>query len=54
VGSTARHRAEPLVDASTRARPGRRFLPMLVTIGVLIGLSGVIAGGAGILGVIRL
>jgi hypothetical protein len=56
VGSTPKHRAESPVDRSTRSpdRAGRRFLPMLVTIGVLIGVSGVVAGGAGILGVLRL
>jgi hypothetical protein len=49
VSSTARHRAEP----KPKPAAGKRFTPMLVAIGGLFALSGVVAGGAGVLGVLR-
>jgi hypothetical protein len=50
LSSTAKHRAEP----PPKAVPGKRFTPMLFAIGGLIALTGVVAGGAGILGVLQL
>jgi hypothetical protein len=50
VSSTAKHRAEPQPKEAT----GKRFTPMLFAIGGLIALTGVVAGGAGILGVLQL
>jgi hypothetical protein len=50
VSSTAKHRAEP----QPKPAAGRRFTPMLVAIGGLIALTGVVAGGAGIFGVLQL
>jgi len=50
VSSTAKHRAEP----QPKAAGGKRFMPMLMAIGGLIVLTGVVAGGAGILGVLPL
>ncbi|MFC0681946.1 hypothetical protein ACFFGH_29285 [Lysobacter korlensis] len=48
--SSAKHRAEP----PPKPAVGKRFTPMLIGIGGLIALTGVVAGGAGILGVLRL
>jgi hypothetical protein len=49
VSSSAKHRADP------PPRPaGTRFTPMLFAVGGLIALTGMVAGGAGILGVLRL
>ena len=48
--STAKHRAEP----QPKPAAGKRFTPMLIALGGLIALSGVVAGGAGLLGVLRL
>ena len=50
MSSTARHRAEP----PAKPAAGKRFTPMLISLGGLIALTGVIAGGAGILGVLQL
>ena len=50
MSSTAKHRAEP----PAKAPAGKRFTPMLIGIGGLIALTGVVAGGAGILGVFSL
>jgi hypothetical protein len=50
VSSTAKHRAEP----PPKPAAGKRFTPMLIGIGGLIALTGVVAGGAGILGVLQL
>jgi hypothetical protein len=50
VSSTAKHRAEPQPKPAGR----RRFTPMLVAIGGLIVVTGVVAGGAGILGALQL
>ena len=48
--STAKHRAEPGPKAPT----DKRFPRMVFAIGGLIALTGVVAGGAGILGVLQL
>jgi hypothetical protein len=50
VSSTAKHRAEQ----TAKPAAARRFTPMLIGIGGLIALTGVVAGGAGILGVLQL
>jgi hypothetical protein len=50
VSRTAKHRAEPPPKPAT----GRRFTPMLFAIGGLIAVTGAVAGGAGILGVLQL
>ena len=50
MSSTAKHRAEPQAEPAA----GKRFTPMLVAIGGLIALSGVVAGGAGVFGVLQL
>ncbi len=50
MSSTAKHRAEP----PARPAAGKRFTPMLIGIAGLIALTGVVAGGAGILGVFSL
>ena len=50
MGSIAKHRAEP----EAKADAGKAFRPMLFMIGGLIALTGVVAGGAGILGVLQL
>ena len=50
MSSTAKHRAEP----PAKPEAARHFTPMLIGIGGLIALSGVVAGGAGILGVLQL
>jgi hypothetical protein len=50
VSSTAKHRAEPQAKSAAR----RRFTPTLIAVGGLIALTGVAAGGAGLLGVLQL
>ena len=50
MSSTAKHRAEPQPSAAA----AKRFTPMLIAIGSLIAVTGVVAGGAGILGVLQL
>lgn len=50
MSSSAKHRAEPQANAGV----GRRFTPMLIAMGGLIALTGVVVGGAGILGVLQL
>ncbi len=47
MSSTARHRAEPV-----KRVVGKRFT--LIALGGIIALTGVVAGGAGILGVLQL
>ncbi len=50
MSSTAKHRAE----APGRRPVGKHFTGMLIAIGGLIAITGVVAGGAGILGVLQL